>query len=117
MIQLQQITRPGVEHHYCLQYARVDPTFFVIEVDEHGRPSCDAVEWWEPIPPLEGDLPKHESWKRHQTPPNTWINHVEVVGVVSERGRFGPRGDHVRRLYVKEVIRIEALPEWQSTFD
>jgi len=110
MSQLHQFPRPGVAHRYCLSYARVDPTFFVIEVDEQGHPSCDAVEWWEPVPPLSGDLPSNESWERHQTSPLAWINHVEVVGVVSERGRFGPRGDHVRQLHIQEVARIEAMP-------
>ena len=99
-----------MEHRYGLLYARIDSTFFVIEVDEHGHSDCDAVEWWEPVPPLNGDLAKHESWERHQTRPEGWLDYVEVVGVVSERGSFGPNGDHVRQLDIKEVIRIEAIP-------
>jgi hypothetical protein len=110
MSELHQYPRPGVTQRYCLSYSRDDPTFFVIEVDDDGHPTRDIVEWWEPISPVAGDLPEHESWRRLKVSPIAWINSVEVVGVVTERGRFGPGGDHVRQLHIKEIIRVEALP-------
>ena len=96
MYPLIQVPHPGVSQSYRLVYCPAALAFSVQEANKWSA-GDDGVEWWEPVPPLPYDLPVHEAWYGPMFHSHGRAYIVQVVGILSERGQYGPSGDHVRQ--------------------
>jgi hypothetical protein len=102
---LLQIPKPGIFATYRLVWVPDIPAFAVVEsAEEVGK----CVEWWLPEPMLPAFTERHPTWDGPAFAGPHYL--IEVTGVLSERGRYGPNGDHVRQIIVQSYGNPEALP-------
>ena len=102
---LAQKPRPGVSETYRLIWAPYIPAFAVSESEEQLE---KGAEWWLPVPILPAFTARHPTWDGPAFSAPLYL--VDVVGVLSERGSYGPNGDHVRKLDVESYSNPVPLP-------
>ena len=102
---LLQNPMPGVSATYRLVWVPGIPAFAVVESEEQLK---EGAEWWLPVPVLPALALRDPSWDGPFFSGPHYM--VDIVGVVSERGRYGANGDHVRQILVQSYSNPVALP-------